>query len=157
MSITPCHTRAVRYLADPLVSSRPILTPVVMRDSIDPDFAANLSRLGQVTIHNAGTFVPTQSSAQRTLNSRRDELLDATAIPPPGHLTANVLNQLFDELKIVKSAAERSRLYSRYGMDEETMRVLSRWTNSPSVGDVETVNAEGEEVTEMKALWVDGK
>jgi hypothetical protein len=29
--------------------------------------------------------------------------------------------------------------------------------NSPSVGEVEVVNVEGEEVTEMKALWVDGK
>lgn len=128
-----------------------------MRDSIDPDFAANLSRLGQVSIHNAGKFIPTQSSAQRTLNSRRDELLDATALPPPGHLTSTTLNQLFDDLKTVRTDTERKRLYARYGMDEETMRVLRKWTNSPSVGDVETVNVEGEEVTEMKALWVDGK
>jgi hypothetical protein len=78
-------------------------------------------------------------------------------VPPPGHLTAGVLNQLLDDLKTVRTASEKKRLYDRYGMTEETMSVLRKWTNSPSVGDVEIVNVDGEEVTEMKALWVDGK
>lgn len=133
------------------------LTPVVRRDALDPDFAANLSRLGQVQIHDAGQFIPAQAAAQRTLNSRRDELLDATATPPPGHLTAVLLSQLFDEMKGVKTPGDRQRVYDKYAMSEADMAVVRRWVNSPSVGEVEVVNVEGEEVTEMKALWVDGK
>lgn len=68
-----------------------------------------------------------------------------------------LLNQLFDEIKGAKGPEARRRLYDRYGMDVEVMEVMRRRVNSPSVGEVEVVNVEGEEVTEMKALWVDGK
>lgn len=33
--------------------------------------------------------------------------------------------------------------------------MLRRWVNSPSVGSVDTVNVDGDEVTEMKAVWLE--
>lgn len=128
-----------------------------MRDALDPDFAANLSRIGQVRIQDAGEFVPTQAAAQRTLNSRRNELQDSSSIPPPNHLSASVLRALLDEVKGVRSASALKEVYERYNMSPEKVDQLRRWVNTPSVGDVTTNMVDGQETTEMKAVWVDGK
>lgn len=130
---------------------------MVRRDALDPDFAANLSRLGQVRISDAGQFIPTQAAAQRTLNSRRNELEDSSAIPPAGHLSAAVLRTLLDDIKVARSAREVRTLCESYNMSETSLKELRRWVNTPSVGDVSTVTIDGDDQTEMKAIWVDGK
>lgn len=121
------------------------------RDALDPDFAANLSRLGQVSIRDAGKFVPAAIANQRTLQSRRNETEDLTSNPPPGHLTSALLSQLFDEIKSVPESSDKSRLYQRYGMTEEKMRELREFVNSPSVGDVNVMAVvDGNERREMQ-------
>ena len=135
-----------------------LISTVVRRDALDPHFAANLSRLGPVTINDAGEFRPTLSSAQKTLTARQANAESTNSdIPPPGFTNAHLLSQLLDELKSVRTQNDVNRLYNHYGLDKEQMDVVRRWVNSPSVGDVNVSYAEGGEVTEMKAIWVEKK
>lgn len=47
-------------------------------------------------------------------------------------------------------------MYKEYNMNADTMTTLRRWVNSPSVtGNDEVKVVEGEEIIEMKAVWVD--
>jgi hypothetical protein len=130
-----------------------LVTLVVRRDALDPDFASNLSRLGQVTIQNAGKFHPVPSLAQKTLQARHDssttiEASTSTSIDnalPPGYLTASSVLSMLDSLK--EGDADVEEVYRRYRVDGEEGRKrvegVRRWINSPSVGntDVITVNA----------------
>lgn len=48
-------------------------------------------------------------------------------------------------------------MYREYGADAEAMSIVRRWVNSPSVGENDDITVvEGEEIREMKAVWVDG-
>ena len=125
------------------------------RDSLDPDFASNLSSLGPVLIRDAGKFMRTPSQTQRTLNARRAELTNSpSSAPPPGHLTAPLLLSLLDRLKSMPGAADRRRVYAEYGMNEAKMEEVRRWVNSPSVGpQVDVRVVDGEEIR-GDAGWV---
>ncbi|RSH94382.1 hypothetical protein EHS25_004185 [Saitozyma podzolica] len=127
----------------------------VKRDAMDPQFMANLSKLGQVSIHDAGKFMRTPAPAQRTLNARRDEYTSTSAAPPPEHLTAPLLISLLDRLKTLPPGTEPSKVYGEYGMDANTMSEIRRWVNSPSVGEDEVRVEDGNRIVEMKAIWVD--
>jgi hypothetical protein len=71
-------------------------------------------------------------------------------------LTASLLISLFDRLKQLPEGADRSKVYKEYNMEPATMEKLKRWVNSPSVtGNDEVKVVEGEEIVEMKAVWVD--
>jgi hypothetical protein len=53
--------------------------------------------------------------------------------------------------------ADVNKVYRDYGVDPDSMATVRRWVNSPSVGENDEVRVEeGEEIREMKALWVDG-
>lgn len=67
-----------------------------------------------------------------------------------------MLISLFDRLKALPAGSDPSKLYKEYNMDPSTMSKLRRWVNSPSVtGNDEIKVVEGEEIVEMKAVWVD--
>ena len=128
---------------------------MVKRDALDPDFAANLSRLGPVQT-NSPQFVPAIPAAHRTLSARRDEMADLSAVPPKGYLTAPLLSRLFDELKGCKTDQARQQVYDRYSLKSADVETMRRWVNSPSVGEIKTYPLPGGEETEMKAVWVEG-
>ncbi|OCF30827.1 hypothetical protein I317_03664 [Kwoniella heveanensis CBS 569] len=129
----------------------------ITRDAMDPQFMNNLSRLGQVRIHDAGEFVPAQ--AQRTLLSRVPEYINPSPAPPANHLTIPLLVSLLDRLKSLPStsATDVASLYKEYGVDKSVMDDVRKWVNSVSVAESDEVRVEdGEEVREMKAVWVGG-
>ncbi|WVF66708.1 hypothetical protein IAT40_001450 [Kwoniella sp. CBS 6097] len=130
----------------------------ITKDAMDPQFMNNLSRLGQVRIHDSGEFVPAQ--AQRTLLSRVPEYTNPSPAPPANHLTIPLLVSLLDRLKSLpatSAAAEAASLYKEYGVDKSVMDDVRKWVNSVSVAESDDVRVEdGEEVREMKAVWVGG-
>jgi hypothetical protein len=145
---------------------------------------SNLSRLGQVRIHDAGRFVETvrllsltlfpfssltipapeldhqlirqPALAQRTLSSRTSLLTTPTQLPPPGHLTPPLLSSLLDKLKSLPPGGDPAPLYAEYSMDAKTMEGVRRWVNSPSIGEEDVEIKDGERVVELRAVWVDG-
>jgi hypothetical protein len=63
---------------------------------------------------------------------------------------------MFDRLKQLPAGADPSKVYKEYNMEPATMDKLRRWVNSPSVTGTDEVKVvEGEEIIEMKAVWVD--
>ncbi|KAK8861327.1 hypothetical protein IAR55_002146 [Kwoniella newhampshirensis] len=127
----------------------------IRKDAMDPQFIKNLNLLGPVEIHDAGKFVPAQ--AQRTLSSRHEELTSPTALPPPNHLSVPLLISLLDRLKTVPRGTDPTTVYKEYGMQTGQIEELRRWVNSVSVSEEDDVRVEdGEEIREMKAVWVGG-
>ncbi|WRT65426.1 uncharacterized protein IL334_002369 [Kwoniella shivajii] len=132
----------------------------IRRDAMDPQFMNNLSRLGQVKIHDAGEFIPAQ--AQRTLASRSShpEFTAATqsySAPPVNHLTITLLVSLLDRLKSLAPGSDALALYKEFGVDKSVMDDVRKWVNSVSVAETDEIRVEdGEEVREMKAVWVGG-
>ncbi|WVW79721.1 hypothetical protein I302_101691 [Kwoniella bestiolae CBS 10118] len=130
----------------------------ITKDAMDPQFMSNLSRLGQVRIHDAGEFVPAQ--AQRTLLSRSTHPEYSTPIsafnaPPTNHLTVPLLVSLLDKLKSLAPSQDASAVYKEYGVDKSVMDDVRRFVNSVSVAEEDDVRVEdGEEVREMRAIWV---
>lgn len=99
--------------------------------------------------------------AQRTLSARSPLLSTPTQIPPKGHLTAPLLINLLDRLKTLPAnGATTSKavqdLYAQFNMSKDSMDVLRRYVNSPSVGEDVVRVEEGERIVEMRAVWVDG-
>ena len=118
------------------------------RDGLDPGFAANLSKLGPVRIHDAGRFMRTPAPAQRTLNARWDVY---NRDQPAGQLSISAVDALFDRIKSMPKGASRAEVYKEYGVDGRTMDEVRRWVNNPSVGgEVEVNMVDGEEVREMQ-------
>ncbi|KAL1410209.1 hypothetical protein Q8F55_004214 [Vanrija albida] len=132
----------------------------ILKDAMDPQFMANLSRLGPVAVPQASRLVRTPPRAQRTLNARKDEYTRATVTPPPGTVTAAMLTTLLDELKVLPPGADPSRVYRQFGLTAEQLAPVRRWVNSPSVGDEEVLKVEDggnmqvEQTLELKAVWV---
>ncbi|OCF58326.1 hypothetical protein L486_04357 [Kwoniella mangroviensis CBS 10435] len=130
----------------------------ITKDAMDPQFMNNLSRLGQVRIQDAGEFVPTQ--AQRTLLSRSSHPEYTTPLtpfsaPPSNHLTVPLLVSLLDKLKSLSPTQDASAVYKEYGVEKSVMDDVRRFVNSVSVAEEDEVRVEeGEEVREMKAIWV---
>ena len=123
----------------------------VRRDALDPGFASNLSRLGAVSIHDAGKFMRAPSQTQRTLNARRDEYTNSSTAPPPGNLSISALEELLDRIKSLPAAADRASAYEEYGIKPERMEEIRIWVNSPSVGgEVEVRIVDGREIREMQ-------
>jgi hypothetical protein len=66
------------------------------------------------------------------------------------------LISLLDRLKALPTGSDPSKVYKEYKMEPVTMDKLRQWVNSPSVtGNDEVKVVEGEEIIEMKAVWVD--
>ncbi|WWC59953.1 uncharacterized protein I303_102516 [Kwoniella dejecticola CBS 10117] len=130
----------------------------IKRDAMDPQFLNNLSRLGQVSIKDAGEFVPAQ--AQRTLLSRSShpEFTAPTSLstpPPANHLTITLLVSLLDRLKTLKPDQDANAVYKEYGVEKSIMDDVRQFVNSVSVAEQDDVRIEdGEEVREMRAVWV---
>ncbi|PCH35588.1 hypothetical protein WOLCODRAFT_139965 [Wolfiporia cocos MD-104 SS10] len=131
------------------------------RDSRDPQFMANLSRLGPVKVdHHMQTIRPAADRAHQGFQSRlRSEEEARSSRPTRNRLMAASLSDLLQEYKMVSSAEELKNLADRYDIDVETLRNVARFVSSPNI-DRETVvrvvdEESGTEKITMKAAWVD--
>ncbi|ORY25258.1 hypothetical protein BCR39DRAFT_292189 [Naematelia encephala] len=135
----------------------------VLRDGMDPQFASNLSRLGQVAIHDAGLFMRTPSAAQRTLSARQQASSSSSSSSTSSStsqnqqqlLTTTLLISLLDNLKELPPGSDPTHLYKKFGVDQSLIGEVRKWVNSPSIGDEIVLVDEGEEQKFLPAIWVD--
>ncbi|CAK9783993.1 hypothetical protein CC85DRAFT_264802 [Cutaneotrichosporon oleaginosum] len=132
----------------------------ILRDGMDPQFLANLSRMGQVRVPEASVQVPAR--AQRTLHARNPAYTTRTLTPPPGTMSAQTLSALLDAFKSLPPGRDAEALYKRAGMTKDQLAGVRRWVNSPSVADEATRVEEGasqvvQQIVELKAVWVDAR
>ncbi|KAL0947114.1 hypothetical protein HGRIS_013249 [Hohenbuehelia grisea] len=136
-------------------------TEGIQKDSGDPDFLANLSRLGPVRVDHHMQSVHPVPDATRMLNSRKqfEQELDASqGIPPRNRLPAYALSELLDARKSAISQAAINDLAVKYNIDPEKLELLGRTVNSPSVDPsttVKSVDKEENESVSMTAVWVE--
>ncbi|RDX48310.1 hypothetical protein OH76DRAFT_1309723, partial [Lentinus brumalis] len=107
----------------------------ISRDSQDPHFLANLSRLGPVTVdHHMQTIRPAAASAQRLHQTRlRSEDEARSSRPTQNRLVASSLLELLEERKHVSTQKEIAELAKQYSIDLEKLERLARHVNSVSV------------------------
>jgi len=129
----------------------------ITRDAIDPQFMANLSRLGAVRVDHHMQTVRTADSINRGFRSRQQSEAEAASHPVRNHLLAPALSDLLDDRKRVTSIQELQSLATRYGVDVDKLERLARYVNSPSAdeGTRRKVVEQEEELTTVKAIWVE--
>ncbi|GMK55055.1 hypothetical protein CspeluHIS016_0201110 [Cutaneotrichosporon spelunceum] len=132
----------------------------ILKDGMDPQFLANLARMGQVKVPEAGVQIPARPL--RTLSARNPLYTTRTLTPPPGTVSAQTLSSLLDAFKSLPPGRDAEALYKRARMTKDQLKDVRRWVNSPSVADEATRVEEGanslvHQVTELKAVWIDAR
>ncbi|CDO70732.1 hypothetical protein BN946_scf184798.g47 [Trametes cinnabarina] len=128
----------------------------------DPQFLANLNKLGQVKVdHHMQTIRPAADQAQRLFEARlRSEDQARSSKPPRNHLVAASLLDLLEERKYATTPQVLQEVAKNYGMDVDKLERLSRFVNSVTV-DQDTVKRwiddDGVEHVTMMAKWVNPK
>ncbi|KZT28541.1 hypothetical protein NEOLEDRAFT_1086956 [Neolentinus lepideus HHB14362 ss-1] len=128
----------------------------ITRDAIDPQFMANLSRLGAVRVDHHMQTVRTVTrkadSINRGFRSRQQSEAEAASHPVRNHLLAPALSDLLDDRKRVTSIQELQSLATRYGVDVDKLERLARYVNSPSADEKtrRKVVEQEEELTTVK-------
>ncbi|KAG5644989.1 hypothetical protein DXG03_007266 [Asterophora parasitica] len=135
-------------------------TEEIDNDARDPDFLANLSRLGPVRVdHHMQSIHPKTTETSRLFQSRTESEHEASSpLPVHNRLHAATLSELLDKRKGAKSVQDVERLANEYGIDASKLENLARFVTSPSVQSgsaVRTVEKDGEESVVMKAVWIE--
>ncbi|KAF5387107.1 hypothetical protein D9615_001863 [Tricholomella constricta] len=134
-------------------------TEEIDRDARDPDFLANLNRLGPVRVdHHMQTIRPKTTETKQLFKSRLESEHEASSLlPVHNRLHAASLSELLDKQKAARSAQDVERLAKQYGIDVAKLENLTRFVTSPSVQGgtaVRTVEKDGEESVMMMAVWI---
>ncbi|EPQ58430.1 hypothetical protein GLOTRDRAFT_35646 [Gloeophyllum trabeum ATCC 11539] len=125
----------------------------ITRDAIDPQFMANLSRLGAVRVDHHMQTVRTVSGLNPTLRYFRRDNRQADSInrgfqsrqqsdaqaassqPVRNRLLAPALSALLEERKHVTSRQDLEKLATQYAVDVDKLDRLARYVNSPSIDE----------------------
>ncbi|KZT05372.1 uncharacterized protein LAESUDRAFT_727009 [Laetiporus sulphureus 93-53] len=139
-----------------------IRNEAIERDSVDPQFLANLSKLGQVRVdHHMQTIRPAADRAQRIIQSRMESEVEArSARPSRNHLLATSLLDLLHERQTATNSEQLQTLTDQYDIDLARLESVARFVNGSSVeeGSVKkVVDDDGVERITMKAAWKDPK
>ncbi|KAG6919984.1 hypothetical protein DXG01_013333 [Tephrocybe rancida] len=129
------------------------VTSEIERDAQDPDFLANLTRLGPVRVdHHMEPGRTTAAVARETrqlFKSRGESELEASStIPVHNRLHAASLSDLLDKRKSARSVQDVEGLAKQYGIDATKLENLARFVSSPSVksgSEKRTAEKDGEE------------
>jgi len=135
-------------------------TEDIQRDSIDPDFIANLNRLGPVRIdhHHTRPTLPVSEITPAFSSRRQSEEQQVDGINTKNRLPAYAITELLDARKSITSSAGLDSLTSRYNIDIETLERVARTVSSPSVDPstmVKKLDEDGEESFSVMAVWVE--
>ncbi|KAF8633713.1 hypothetical protein AX17_004371 [Amanita inopinata Kibby_2008] len=129
----------------------------IERDGQDPDFMANLRRLGQVRVDH--TVQPPSSSLSSQILESRAQAEMAVSNQAPGIIPVSMLHQLLDKRKNIRTRSEFATLTEQYGVDQESLNKLTAAVNSPSVragSGLPSIDKEtGEERTSIAAIWIE--
>ncbi|EAU88136.2 hypothetical protein CC1G_03808 [Coprinopsis cinerea okayama7 len=143
-------------------------TPDIEQDARDPDFLANLHKLGPVKVdHGPGsqiskqTMDPQASHINRLFQSRLASEEEASSLKPSkNRLFASSLHDLLNERKAAQTRQDLDKLARKYDVDVDKMERLARFLSTPSVDQalsVKNVDKNGEETLTFPALWVNPK
>ncbi|KAF9466300.1 hypothetical protein BDZ94DRAFT_1213000 [Collybia nuda] len=138
-----------------------VKTEAIERDAHDPQFMANLTKLGAVKVdhHMQSARMPVPSEMHKLFKSRAQSEYEASApTPTRNRLHAVTLSDLLDERKSAKTRGDLQRLSDRHVIDFTKLESLSRYVSSPSVQGgtaVRTVGPDGEESLLMTAIWAE--
>lgn len=132
----------------------------IERDARDPQFMANLSKLGQVRVdHHMQTVRPDAERIQGVFQTRlQSEVEASSARSTHNKLVAGSLQDLLQERKSLTSRDELHKLAQRYDVDPDKLESITRFVNSPSIdeGSIKrTIGEDGAETVTMKAIWVE--
>ncbi|OCH95597.1 hypothetical protein OBBRIDRAFT_745346 [Obba rivulosa] len=132
----------------------------IERDSKDPQFLANLNRLGPVAVdHHMRTVRLAADSASQTFQTRLQSEVEArSSRPTHNHLLPSSLTELLDERKAVTKRSELEDLANRYGIDVARLESLARFVNTPSIQQdsmIKTMGEDGVERVTVIAAWID--
>ncbi|CAA7267629.1 unnamed protein product [Cyclocybe aegerita] len=130
----------------------------IERDAGDPDFMANLSRLGQVRVDHHMQPVRLQSPSTTKLFESRAEAVNESSQPTRNKLYAFVLSDLLDKRKAVKTRADLEKLAKEYNVDVDKLEGLARFVSSPSISNSNVRPAKGKSEEEgfiATAVWLE--
>ncbi|KAF8061530.1 hypothetical protein FPV67DRAFT_283858 [Lyophyllum atratum] len=134
-------------------------TQDIEKDAQDPDFLANLTRLGPVRVdHHMQTIRPATEVGQLFKSRTESELEAASPVPIRNRLHAATLSELLDKRKSAKSAQDVERLAEQYNIDVAKLEKLARFVNTPSIQSgtaVRIVEKDGEESLMTEAVWIE--
>ncbi|KAG7092294.1 hypothetical protein E1B28_008656 [Marasmius oreades] len=111
---------------------------MITEDAKDPDFMANLTRLGPVKVNQSSQVVRTANveKSRQLLKSRIRADQEASAVR--NRVSASTLSFLLDQRKSAKTIGDVEALISKYGID---------WAK--------TIGKDGEENVTVLAVWVE--
>lgn len=126
-----------------------------MRDASDPQFLANLRKLGAVKVdHHMQTMRVASDDTTQMLQTRARTDEEAASFQlSRNHLYSYTLTQLLEERKTQPVAA----LAEKYNMDAAKLESLCRFVNVPTIDTARErrqVMDNGEEYVESPAIWV---
>ncbi|THH09483.1 hypothetical protein EW146_g8673, partial [Bondarzewia mesenterica] len=122
----------------------------IERDSRDPQFLANLRRLGPVRVDHHMQTIRTADDVNRAYRSRvESETAASSSRVPHNRLLVDSLTDLLEERKLVTTQGELEELARRYGIDVDKLESLARFVNTPSVKEgsvVRVIEDNGDEL-----------
>ncbi|KAG6821176.1 hypothetical protein H0H93_005396 [Arthromyces matolae] len=149
---TPGPTDPLKSAADRRASEK--RTQDIIRDAHDPDFLANLNRLGPVRVNEhmptmaASTAAAAKETSQLFQSRLESEHEAASTSPIHNRLHASALSYLLDQRKAARSPQDLENLAKKYGIDPLKLANLSRYVSSPSIqsgSEVRIIQKDGEE------------
>jgi len=129
------------------------------KDSRDPQFLSNLSRLGPVRVDHHMQSFRLDGQVNRMHQIRAQSEIEAT----PSHAARNrilsaTLSDLLDKRKKATSLKELERIANKYDMDIAKLESLAQFVNSPTIGEgttTRTKDANGEQIVTSTAVWAE--
>ncbi|KAM5539050.1 hypothetical protein V8D89_007273 [Ganoderma adspersum] len=148
--------------ARPLPRASDTKDEAILRDAHDPQFLANLSKLGPVRVdHHMQTIQPAAASAQHIHQTRlRSEEEARSPRSTRNRLVAESLLELLEERKYAATQKDLEILVKKHSLDLEKLERLAHHVNSVSVNQDSVkrwVNEDGHENVTMLASWVNPK
>ncbi|KAF8590546.1 hypothetical protein K439DRAFT_1657317 [Ramaria rubella] len=143
----------------PLPIAKEARDQAIETDGKDPHLLANLSRINIGQIDVGSPRATAQKTHQTSEIYRRRHLSEqqaASARPVRNRLAASTLSSLLDDRKFVTSRSDLELLAAGYTVDVAVLESLTKFVNSPSVGEgtvVRTVSEDGQERITMQAVW----
>ncbi|KAF5331143.1 hypothetical protein D9619_005745 [Psilocybe cf. subviscida] len=137
-------------------------TEAIDKDAGDPDFLANLNRLGPVRVdHHMEPIRQENNQTTRLFDSRAKselELASATGGTSANRMYASTLSELLDRRKAARNAQELQKLCEEYGIEPSKLESLARFVSSPSINSstIRPIAGKSEEEGFMAtAVWIE--
>ncbi|TFY78019.1 hypothetical protein EWM64_g5994 [Hericium alpestre] len=126
----------------------------ILQDAQDPQFLANLNRLGPVRVDHHMQSVKLQENVQQQFKTRADSEVQASSSHAPrNRLLAASLSELLEQRKYLATRDELAKLADQHGIDPDKLENVARFVNTPTVEEgsvIRSVDENGEEKLTMR-------